>query len=388
MTADLRIEGGCVLIGETLEEAAIDIAQDSGGIIAGIGGDRRAAHRIDARGLMVLPGIVDVHGDAFERQMMPRPGVDFPLEVALLETDRQVVANGITTVFHGVTCSWEPGLRSVGNARAILDAMDRLRLRFAADTHYHLRHETFNLDAEAEVCEWLSKKRIGILAFNDHVTSAVQSRNRAKNRAEMIKRSGLSAEEFDRLIDQILRRGNEVPASIARLAEVAGANDIPIFSHDDTSPAQRRWFRSLGSRVSEFPTTLETVEHAAQEGDDIVLGAPNVVRGGSHLGWTRAADMVQRGLCSILASDYYYPAQLLAAFRLVADSIAPLAAAWRLISEAPAAAAGFGDRGRIATGWRADVILVDVEHHPRIVATIVAGRVVYLAEARRLLTNS
>jgi alpha-D-ribose 1-methylphosphonate 5-triphosphate diphosphatase len=388
MTADLRIEGGRVLIGETLEETAIDIAQDSGGIIAGIGGDRRAAHRIDARGLMVLPGIVDVHGDAFERQMMPRPGVDFPLEVALLETDRQVVANGITTVFHGVTCSWEPGLRSVGNARAILDAMDRLRLRFAADTHYHLRHETFNLDAEAEVCEWLSKKRIGILAFNDHVTSAVQSRNRAKNRAEMIKRSGLSAEEFDRLIDRILRRGNEVPASIARLAEVAGANDIPIFSHDDASPAQRRWFRSLGSRVSEFPTTLETVEHAAQEGDDIVLGAPNVVRGGSHLGWTRAADMVQRGLCSILASDYYYPAQLLAAFRLVADSVVPLAAAWRLISEAPAAAAGFGDRGRIATGCRADVILVDVEHHPRVVATIVAGRVVYLAEARRLLTNS
>jgi alpha-D-ribose 1-methylphosphonate 5-triphosphate diphosphatase len=388
MTADLRIEGGRVLIGETLEEAAIDIAQDSGGIIAGIGGDRRAAHRIDARGLMVLPGIVDVHGDAFERQMMPRPGVDFPLEVALLETDRQVVANGITTVFHGVTCSWEPGLRSVGNARAILDAMDRLRLRFAADTHYHLRHETFNLDAEAEVCEWLSKKRIGILAFNDHVTSAVQSRNRAKNRAEMIKRSGLSAEEFDRLIDRILRRGNEVPASIARLAEVAAANDIPIFSHDDTSPAQRRWFRSLGSRVSEFPITLETVEDGAQEGDDIVLGAPNVVRGGSHLGWMRAADMVQRGLCSILASDYYYPAQLLAAFRLVADRIAPLPRAWRLISEAPAAAAGFGDRGRIATGCRADLILVDVEHHPRIVATIVAGRVVYLAEARRLLTNS
>jgi alpha-D-ribose 1-methylphosphonate 5-triphosphate diphosphatase len=385
MTADLRIEGGRALIGETLQEAAVDIAQD--GIISGIGADRRAAYRIDARGLMVLPGIVDVHGDAFERQMMPRPGVDFPLEVALLDTDRQVVANGITTVFHGVTCSWEPGLRGVGNARGILDAMDRLRSRFAADTHYHLRHETFNLDAEAEVCEWLTRKRIGILAFNDHVTSTLESRNRAKNRAEMIKRSGLSAEEFDHLIERIRRRGNEVPASIARLAEVAGANGIPVFSHDDTSPAQRRWFRSLGSRVSEFPTTLETVEDAAQEGDDIVLGAPNVVRGGSHLGWTRAADMVQRGLCSILASDYYYPAQLLAAFRLVADGIAPLAAAWRLISEAPAAAAGFSDRGRIATGCRADVILVDVEHHPRVVATIVAGRVVYLAETCRLLTN-
>jgi alpha-D-ribose 1-methylphosphonate 5-triphosphate diphosphatase len=118
-----------------------------------------------------------------------------------------------------------------------------------------------------------------------------------------------------------------------------------------------------------------------------VLGAPNVVRGGSHTGWTKAADMVERGLCSILASDYYYPAQLLAAFRLAADGVAPLARAWRLISQAPAAAAGFCDRGRIATGCRADIILVDAGHHPRVVATIAAGRVVYLAEADRLSRN-
>jgi alpha-D-ribose 1-methylphosphonate 5-triphosphate diphosphatase len=388
MTADLRIEGGRALIGDALEDAAIDIAQDAVGIISAIGDDRRAAHRLDARGLIVLPGIVDVHGDAFERQMMPRPGVDFPLDVALLETDRQVVANGITTVFHGVTWSWEPGLRGAGNARGILDAMERLRSRFAADTRYHLRHETFNLDAEAEVGEWLTRKRIGILAFNDHMTSTVEASDRAKKLAdEMIKRSGLSAQELERLVDRIRRRGNEVPASIARLAEIAAANGVPVFSHDDTSPAQRQWFRSLGSRVSEFPTTIETAQDAAREGDDIVLGAPNVVRGGSHTGWTKAADMVEGGLCSILASDYYYPAQLLAAFRLAADGVAPLARAWRLISEAPAAAAGFGDRGRIAIGCRADVILVDAEHHPRVVATIAAGRVVYLAEADRLLQN-
>ena len=115
------------------------------------------------------------------------------------------------------------------------------------------------------------------------------------------------------------RRGNEVPGSVARLAEAARANGVPLLSHDDSSPEQRRWFRSLGCRVAEFPMNLETAREAAAEGDQIVLGAPNVVRGGSHTGWTNAAEMVAQELCSVLASDYYYPAQLLAAFRLAND---------------------------------------------------------------------
>ena len=356
------------------------------GTIQGIGAETGAQRRIDATGLLVLPGIVDIHGDAFERQMMPRPGVDFPIDVALLDTDRQVVANGITTVFHGVTWSWEPGLRGAGNARDILQVMERLRPRLAADTRYHLRHETYNLDAEEEISEWLASRRIDLLAFNDHMTSIVESGKRAEKIAPMIKRSGLSAAEFEQLVERIRRRDNEVPGSIARLAEIACSNGIPILSHDDASPEQRRWFRSLGCRVSEFPITVETAQDAAREGDDIVMGAPNVVRGGSHTGWTKAADMVARGLCSVLASDYYYPAQLLAAFRLSADGIATLPQAWTLVSQAPAAAVGLRDRGRIATGCRADLILVDARgDRPQVVATIAGGRVVHLTDTARLL---
>jgi alpha-D-ribose 1-methylphosphonate 5-triphosphate diphosphatase len=382
MSMELRIEGGRALIEGALLKTTIDI--EPSGTISDIGGDHQVARRLDAQGLTVLPGIVDIHGDGFERQMMPRPGVDFPVDLALLDTDRQVVANGITTVFHGVTWSWEPGLRGAGNARAILEAIERLRPRLAADTRYHLRHETFNLDAEAEIAEWLANRRIDILAFNDHMTSIVDSKDRASKIGEMVKRSGLSEPEFERLVDRVRRCANEVPASIVRLSEIARANGISILSHDDTSPQQRSWFRSLGSRISEFPTTAETAEAAAREGDDIVLGAPNVVRGGSHTGWTKAADMVERGLCSILASDYYYPAQLLAAFRLDADGIAPLPRAWDLISQAPADAAGLGDRGRLAAGYRADIILVDTMPQPRVVATIAAGRIVHLTEGQRL----
>ena len=131
---------------------------------------RTAEGTIDATGLLVLPGIVDIHGDAFERQMMPRPRVAFPLDIALLESDRQAVSNGITTVFHGVTWSWEPGLRGAENARAILAGIERIRPRLGADTRYHLRHETYNLDAEPEINEWLADRRIDAIAFNDHMS--------------------------------------------------------------------------------------------------------------------------------------------------------------------------------------------------------------------------
>ncbi len=382
MTGGLRIEGGRALIGGDFVDTTIHIAED--GTIGAIGSDAPAARHIDASGLLVLPGIVDLHGDAFERQMMPRPGVDFPVDVALLDTDRQVVANGITTVFHGVTWSWEPGLRGAGNARAVLEGMERLRDRLTADTRFHLRQETFNLDAEPEIAQWLSERRVDLLAFNDHMTSIVEAPGRRRKLLPMIERSGMSEEAFERLIERVRRRGNEVPGSIERLAAAAARSGVPLLSHDDTSPEQRRWYRALGCRLAEFPTNAETSQAAAEAGDDIVLGAPNVVRGGSHTGWTRASDMIARGFCTILASDYYYPAQLLAAFRLHADGVLPLERAWDLISRRPSDAIGLTDRGRIAAGHRADLILVDGHTAlPRVVLTAVAGRVVHLADAAR-----
>jgi alpha-D-ribose 1-methylphosphonate 5-triphosphate diphosphatase len=132
--------------------------------------------------------------------------------------------------------------------------------------------------------------------------------------------------------------------------------------------------------------TIETARDAAASGDQIVLGAPNVMRGKSHLGWVNASEMVAQGLCSVLASDYYYPAPLLAAFRLAEDGVAPLAAAWRLVSEAPARAVGLDDRGRIERGRRADLILVDaaIPRRPRVVAALAAGRIVHIVEPERI----
>ena len=385
---DIFIEGGYALLGGEFCKTSLKIA---GGEIAAVDPDHgRGSIGIDASGLKVLPGIVDLHGDAFERQMMPRPGVDFPIDVALVDSDRQAISNGITTVYHATTWSWEPGLRSGDNARQLLEAIETLRPQLAADTRFHLRQETYNLDAEAEIAQWLSDGRIDLLAFNDHMNSIVASAARPRKRAQVVERCGISNEEFDSLVERVVARAPDVPASIARLANAARSAGVKMLSHDDESPAMRKAFRAQGVRIAEFPVNEETAREAAEAGDAIVFGAPNVVRGGSHTGWTKAADMIAKGLCSILASDYYYPAPILAAFRLAADGVLPLPEAWNLISAAPARAAGLTDRGVLAVGYRADIVLVDddVAMRPRIVAVIAAGRLVHLADASRLIHAS
>ncbi|MBR1091693.1 alpha-D-ribose 1-methylphosphonate 5-triphosphate diphosphatase [Bradyrhizobium manausense] len=381
---DIFIEGGRTLIGSELAETSLSVSgTDIGQIDASRG---RARLAIDARNLLVLPGIVDLHGDAFERQMMPRAGVDFPIDVALADTDRQVISNGITTVFHATTWSWEPGLRSGDNARRLLEAIERQRPQFAADTRFHLRHETYNLDAEEEIGRWLAEGRVDLFAFNDHMDGVVADISNPRKRNRMVERTGLPSEDFDKLVARIVSRAAGVPASIIRIAAAARAAEVRMLSHDDQTPAMRRNFRDMGVRLAEFPVNEETAHEAASHGDAIVYGAPNVVRGGSHTGWTKASDMIAKGLCTVLASDYYYPAPLLAAFRLAADRVLPLTDAWKLISSAPAQAAGLTDRGTLAAGHRADILLVDdsVPMRPRLVAVIAAGKLVLLADATRL----
>lgn len=181
---DIFIDGGRHLVGLELCETSLQI--DAGRITA-IGADTaQGGLGLDAGGLLVLPGIIDLHGDAFERQLMPRPGVDFPVDVALVDSDRQAIANGITTVFHGTTWSWEPGLRGAENARLLLQAIETLRPQLAADTRVHLRQETYNLDAEAEILQWLADGRIDLLAFNDHMD--LTGITKPAKRARMVER--------------------------------------------------------------------------------------------------------------------------------------------------------------------------------------------------------
>ena len=210
----IEIKGARVLLDE-VEERTIAI---DGGLIAPLGASPRTAGlTLHAEGCLVLPGIVDCHGDAFERQMMPRPGVNVALDVALADSDRQAVANGITTVFHGVTWSWEPGLRGSENARGILAGIETMKPKLSADTRYHLRHETFNLDAEPEVLDWVAARRVGAVAFNDHLPSSDSLAKRPDKISQMVERAGIPREDFLALVQRLHARREEVPVSISRM---------------------------------------------------------------------------------------------------------------------------------------------------------------------------
>ncbi len=378
----IRICAGRVALPDgRLEET--DILIEDGRIAAVGEASGSEAMALDAGGMLVLPGIVDLHGDAFERQIMPRPGVSFPLDLALMDTDRQMVANGITTAYHGVTLSWEPGLRSRDVVARLLDEMESNADRFACDTRFHLRFETYALEAVDEIAGWLSSGRVDLLAFNDHMPATLRRMASGETRKlnQHIERAGMTKEEYFALVNRLVERKNDVGAAIRRLAGVAREAGVPMASHDDESAEMRREFHELGCTIAEFPLTAEAAEESARLGDMIVLGCPNVVRGGSHLGpqGISAASEIAEGRGDILCSDYYYPALAQAPFILADKSIAGFTAAWRLVSTNPARAVGLADRGEIAAGQRADIVIVDrPDAGPaRIAATLVAGRPVH-----------
>jgi alpha-D-ribose 1-methylphosphonate 5-triphosphate diphosphatase len=369
----LRITGGRVLLRSDGDQM-VDLAIEDGRI-AGIGRDGRGAE-LDARGLLVLPGIVDIHGDAFERQLQPRPGVGFPTDVALHDTEAQLLSNGITTAFHGVTLSWEPGLRSLDAWRSLLDALEARR--WTCDMRVHLRWEAYNLDALDTALADIAMGRVHLVAFNDHTPAILKKIDDPVAGAKYSDRAGMRLEEFRSLAAQIAARADEVPAAQERVAAAARAAGVPMASHDDDSIATRTGFRARGARICEFPMAEEVGAEARAAGDWVVMGCPNVMRGGSHLGWASAARLAEAGICSVLSSDYFYPAMLRAALILAGRGVLDLSQAWGLISENPAAAAGLSDRGAIAEGLRADLILVD-PNVPCVVATIAKGRIAYLA---------
>ena len=367
----IHIVGGRVLLaGDGLVATDIGLRDGLVDVVGGGGG-----LTLDASGLLVLPGIVDIHGDAFERQLQPRPGVNFAAEIALRDTERQLLCNGITTAFHGVTLSWEPGLRSQASWTALLAALETER--WTCDMRVHLRWEAYNLDALETALADIASGRVHLVAFNDHTPSILKKLKDPVEGAKYAGRAGMAMDAFRAFTDGIAARAAEIPAALDRIGAAARAAGLPMASHDDDSLAARASFRARGARVCEFPVAEDVGRDARAMGEYVVMGSPNVVRGRSHLNWASAAAMAEAGVCNVLASDYYYPAMARAAFVLADRGVFDLSRAWALISENPAAAGGLPDRGTIAVGKRADLVLVDAAAR-EVVATIAGGRVAYL----------
>src|SRR5690348_9999725 len=238
----LTVTGGRVLLPNDGEQA-VDVSLEDG-CIASIGGSSRGTH-LDARGLLVLPGIVDLHGDAFERQLQPRPGVGFSTEIAWQDTEAQLLANGITTAFHGVTLSWEPGLRSLTAWQALLNALEARR--WTCDMRVHLRWEAYNLEALDVALADIAAGRVHLLAFNDHTPPILKKIKDPVVGAKYSDRAGMKLDDFRMLAEEVGSRAPAVPEALDRMAAAAREAGLPMASHDDETIDTRRTFRARGA---------------------------------------------------------------------------------------------------------------------------------------------
>ena len=334
---------------------------------------------VDLRGYLILPGIIDLHGDAFERHIAPRPSAPFPAATGLAATDRDAAANGVTTAWLAQCWSWEGGIRGPAYAQEVMQALADYRPHALSDLRLQVRAETHMIDSGEDMLAAIRRFGVGYVVFNNHLHDTVETWEKSPDIVrDWARRNGQNVDDFMGAVAAALARDKDVPRHLCRLAEAFDALGVIYGSHDDSNGETRERFSMIGARIAEFPTTRRAAAAARAMGDPVLMGAPNVVRGGSQSGNVGALSLIAEGLCDALVSDYYYPALAHAAWALVDRGLMALPEAWAMISARPAEIMRLPDRGRLDHGRRADLVVVN-EQTRAIEATISGGRLTYLA---------
>ncbi|WP_417724346.1 alpha-D-ribose 1-methylphosphonate 5-triphosphate diphosphatase [Salipiger sp.] len=346
---------------------------------AGVIRDTPAGRRVDLSGYDILPGIVDPHGDGFERHMAPRRGALRERDSGVVACAAELAANGITTAVLAQFWSWEGGMRGPDFAEEVFAAVAAVAPGVPVDLRLQLRLETHYLDAQERAMEAIRRWGISYVVFNDHLPHQRLAEGRKPPRLTgQALKSGRSPEAHLALMTGLHGRSDEVPGALDALCAGLAGLGVRMGSHDDRTAEGRAVWRARGVTISEFPETAEAARAAREAGDGIVLGAPNLVRGASHAGNVSAAELIAEGLCDALASDYHYPSPARAARRCVELGLLGEAEAWRLVSDGPARMLGLEDRGRLEAGMRADLVVMEPRSR-RIVATIAGGKVAWMS---------
>lgn len=374
MTAQLpplRLTGATILRDGMLQRRSLVI---EGGFIS-----KGPRPEVDLSGYLILPGIIDLHGDAFERQIAPRPSAPFPIASGLRATDREAASHGVTTAWLAQCWSWEGGMRGPDFAEAVLRELDSYRPQALTDLRLQIRCETHMPETRDRLLAAVTRHRVDYVVFNNHLPEALEVAERAPGRlAAWADRAGDAPQVFRSRLQAAKDRAREVPRHLCALAEAFDAMDIRYGSHDDPDGETREYYRLIGARIAEFPTSVSAAKLARACNDPVLMGAPNVVRGGSQAGNVSAQHLVAAGLCDALVSDYHYPCLAEAAWVLVDKGLRGLAQAWAMISTTPAEIMGLADRGTLDHGKRADFVVVN-EATRAIEATVSGGRLTYLA---------
>lgn len=378
--SDMRV----VLPEHVLEHGSVRIAD---GVIAEIVEGAIRDAEVRGHGLTLIPGLVDLHGDMLERELEPRPGAPFPVDLALFELDKRLAGTGITTAYTALSFAWneDDHVRSDKHTRAVIKTINALRDVLLVDTYIHGRFEVTNALVGPMLTELLDTGQIQLVSIMDHTPGQGQYKDIDKYVDFVIKWLGVSPEDIEpelligrikaRIAKQQTRQWSwDVVHDALRIAR---ERQVVVASHDDDTAAKVDHLATLGVSISEFPVTMEAATAAKDHGMHVVMGAPNALRGYSHSGNLSTLDAIKAGVVDILAVDYYPAASLHAPFEIADKGLLPLHEAIKLVTYNPARSVGLQDRGKIEVGYRADLAIVETQANRRVRGTIRQGKPIF-----------
>lgn len=336
------------------------------------------ARILDLHGAYLMPGMIDLHCDALEKEIEPRPNVLFPLDFAIAQADRRNAQAGITTVFHALSFAHgELGVRNRDMAAEIARKVHDYG-QVMVDNRVHGRYEITDEKSLPVLSDLIEEGSLGMISMMDHTPGQGQFKDLAAYRNYLERTYAKSVDEANALIQQKFNSAEGAYHRIEILAQKAQRADIRVASHDDDGPQRVKTMFTLGATVSEFPVNYEAAQAACDLGLWTVFGAPNILRGGSQTESMKALEAVHNNVAGCLCSDYHPGTLLAAVFRLPRLADIDLADAIRLVTVNPAKAAGLEDRGQIKVGKRADLASVSFRKQlPCIAHLWVQGRLTY-----------
>jgi len=359
MAAEQIFRNARIILPDAIIDGALKVADGS---IAAVDPGPSSSGE-DLEGDFLIPGLIELHTDHLEGHYSPRPGVRWNPVAAVQAHDAQIATSGITTVFDCLRMgSDEDGGYALGEMRTLADALqaaqDQGRLR--AEHFIHLRCEVSSSDVLAAFDQFRSDARVRLASLMDHAPGQRQFQTMDQYTLYYKTKRGLSDEAFERYVELRKEQSERYSAPHRQaIADHCGATGVTLASHDDATLAHVDEAIVQGVRLAEFPTSLEAARASHEAGMSVLMGAPNVVRGGSHSGNIAAIDLARAGLLDVLSSDYIPFSLMHAAFRL-ADEVESISLPQTIamVTATPARTVGLDDRGTIEPGKRADLVRV------------------------------
>lgn len=334
---------------------------------------------IDGSGYLLMPGMIDLHSDAIEKEAEPRPNTILPLALSLYELEKKLAAAGVTMIYHSLSIGTGLSLRGDHLMQQLVELINQYKQEASLIRHrIHLRYEVTHF-AGLDIAEQLVQaNKVDYFSYMNHAPGIGQYSRPGSFEAYVMKRQGVDEGEVQTIVDALMEKQTKIDwQRIQALTELVRQQGICIASHDDDSPTLLDTSRAMGATVSEFPLNLETATYARQQQMDVCVGAPNLIRGGSHDQNLSAIDAIKSGAANIICSDYAPSLLLPSIFKLIDEGIA-LPEAVNMVSLNPAKALGLADQyGSIEVGKNADLLLVDQQQHPSVRLMLVNGHIVF-----------